>query len=80
MHPANDKYADQRTVYDDLGAGVLKNAFEGKKDCLYVFTLKIICTSFVYFHVFVNVCFKEKTKLNFALSRASKNKLLAKGE
>ena len=27
--PGSDKYADQRRVFDDLGAGVLKNAFEG---------------------------------------------------
>lgn len=29
LRPSNAKYADQRKVFDDLGAGVLKNAFEG---------------------------------------------------
>lgn len=36
LHPAADKYADQRKVFDDLGAGVLKNAFEGKTCLKYV--------------------------------------------
>lgn len=27
----NEKYATQRKVFDDLGQGVLKNAFEGKR-------------------------------------------------
>lgn len=30
LHPDIDKYADQQKVFNDLGAGVLKNAFEGK--------------------------------------------------
>lgn len=27
--PTTPKYADQRTVFDDLGQGVLNNAFKG---------------------------------------------------
>jgi kinesin family protein 1 len=27
--PANDKYADQKKVFADLGVGILKNAWEG---------------------------------------------------
>ena len=27
--PTNPKYADQRNVFDDLGQGVLNNAFKG---------------------------------------------------
>ncbi|XP_031552052.1 kinesin-like protein KIF28P [Actinia tenebrosa] len=37
LHPANDKYADQRKVFDDLGAGVLKNAFEGFNCSLFAY-------------------------------------------
>lgn len=29
--PTNPKYADQRNVFDDLGQGVLNNAFKGTK-------------------------------------------------
>lgn len=31
LNPAGDKYADQRRVFDDLGAGVLDNAFKGER-------------------------------------------------
>ena len=27
--PANDKYADQKKVFSDLGVGIMKNAWEG---------------------------------------------------
>ena len=30
-------YADQRTVYNDLGVGVLNNAFEGYHCCLFAY-------------------------------------------
>lgn len=37
LRPSNAKYADQRKVFDDLGAGVLKNAFEGFNCSLFAY-------------------------------------------
>lgn len=34
---ASSKYADQRLVYEDLGVGVLNNAFEGYHCCLFAY-------------------------------------------
>ncbi|CAH1773103.1 unnamed protein product [Owenia fusiformis] len=36
-HPNGKKFADQRTVYDDLGKGVLKNAWEGFNSTLFAY-------------------------------------------
>lgn len=33
---SGSKYASQRTIFDDLGQGVLNNAFEGNFDVLHV--------------------------------------------
>ncbi|EDO35613.1 predicted protein [Nematostella vectensis] len=37
LHPEDPKYADQRKVFDDLGAGVLRNAFEGFNCSLFAY-------------------------------------------
>ena len=35
--PTNDKYADQKKVYDALGKQVLDNAWEGYHCCLFAY-------------------------------------------
>ena len=46
---ANDKYADQRKVFNDLGAGVLKNAFEGNCNQTNLVICQYLSFSTVYF-------------------------------
>ena len=59
LRPANDKYADQRTVFDDLGNGVLKNAMEGNCNQIDLFTNHASVSIFP----FGIVCFNLKKEL-----------------
>ena len=37
IHPETEKYADQRRVFDDLGTGILSNAWKGFNCSLFAY-------------------------------------------